>query len=350
MHKAHIAPHYLKQFNDETIAEKDFSHCGEPCLAVCKKMRGPYKKDYEPYETMGPNLGIFDQRAAEQVVGLADALGFDGISVGGVLSWLFELLDDGLVAPADWGLSGKPVFAAEGFRTVEDSQANAGLACQLLRGIIEGADKRGDLDLADGARAAARRIGARTGKTREVLDRLVVTCASERGWMVPNQYWVPGMFSPMPVMGKYYEYYGDDFQPPRSLGHMNAERLVQELMVDNMGFCRFHREWAEELLPEIFREFWHAEIDMHAHHLELARRMNVRNASTFWESDRLVRLVAAFLRRKADEGVKRPELDEWLSRFAADRWQAGRDFWYEVLKGVDETLAEPIAAPAPAPG
>jgi glyceraldehyde-3-phosphate dehydrogenase (ferredoxin) len=346
LHEAHVLPHYLKQFNDETIETKEFSHCGEPCLAVCKKMRGPYKKDYEPYETMGPNLGIFDQRAAEQVVGLADAFGFDGISVGGVLSWLFELLDDGIVTPADWGVDGKPVFAAAGFRVVEDSKHNADLACAVLRGIV---DRRGDLDLFDGARTAARRIGARTGNTREVLDRLVVTCASERGWMVPNQYWTPGMFSPMPVMGKYYEYYGDDFQPPRALGRLNAERLAMELVLDNMGFCRFHREWAEELVPEIFREFWHADLDVRAHHLELARRMNVRNASTFWESSRVVALMAAFLRRKAEEGVKRPELDEWLQRFAADGWQAGRDFWYEVRKGVDETLAEPIPAPAPAP-
>jgi glyceraldehyde-3-phosphate dehydrogenase (ferredoxin) len=344
LHRKHVLPHYLEQFNDETIEKKEFSHCGEPCVAVCKKMRGPYKKDYEPYETMGPNLGIFDQRAAEQVVGLADSLGFDAISVGGVLSWLFELVDDGLVAPRDWGLTEKPVFAPAGFRAVEDSKHNADLACHVLRGMVE---QRGDLDFADGARTAARRIGARVGRTREVLDRLVVTCASERGWMVPNQYWVPGMFSPMPVMGKYYEYYGDDFVPPRSLGRMNAERLVQELVLDNMGFCRFHREWAEELVPEIFHEHLRADVDLRAHHRELARRVNARNASAFWESERVVRIVASFLRRKAEEGVSRPELEEWLSRFAADGWQAGRDYWYEVRKGVDEALAETIATSGP---
>jgi len=26
----------------------------EPCMAVCKKMHGVFKKDYEPYQTMGP--------------------------------------------------------------------------------------------------------------------------------------------------------------------------------------------------------------------------------------------------------------------------------------------------------
>ena len=31
--------------------------------------------------------------------------------------------------------------------------------------------------------------------------------------MVPNQYWVPGMLSPMPMMGKYFVYYGVEFHP-----------------------------------------------------------------------------------------------------------------------------------------
>jgi glyceraldehyde-3-phosphate dehydrogenase (ferredoxin) len=337
LHKDLVAAHYLKQFNEETIAGKHFSHCGEPCPAVCKKMRGPYKKDYEPYQAFGPLCGIYDQRAAEQAVGLADRLGFDSISAGGVVAWLMELLAEGLVAPEDWGVAGRPVFTAEGFRVVEDSQANSTLAQALLRGIVE---RRGELDLAQGPRAAARRIGARTGKTREVLDRLVVNCAGERGWMVPNQYWVPGMFSPMPVLGKYFQYYGDDFVPPRELGRSNAERMAAELLLDNLGFCRFHREWAEDLLPSVFGDFWQMDVDLRAHHRALARRLNAHNPSAFFESSRIVALLHGFLRRKKEEGTARPELCAWLARFAADGREAARDFWYEVRKGVDEALEE----------
>jgi glyceraldehyde-3-phosphate dehydrogenase (ferredoxin) len=341
LHKRLVAEHYLKQFNEETIQTKDFAHCGEPCVAVCKKMRGPYKKDYEPYEAMGPNLGIFDQRAAEKIVGFTDAMGFDSIQIGGVLSWLFELCVDGILEPGELGLSERPVFAPDGFLAVEDSQKNAEAACVLVRRIIE---RQGELDFSLGAREVARRIGARTGKVREVADRLVVNCASERGWMVPNQYWVPGMFSPMPIMGKYFEHYGDEFVPPRSLGHFNAERMRQELLLDNCGFCRFHREWAEELLPEVFREFYGLEVDLKAHHAELTRMINAHNLSAFWESERVVRLIHGFLRRKAEEGQKRPELDEWLARFERDPWDAGRDFWYEIRKGVDEELSGRKAA------
>jgi len=58
---------FNKQFNQETIQTKQQRNCGEPCAAVCKKMHGRFKKDYEPHQTMGPLCGIFDQRAAEQL-------------------------------------------------------------------------------------------------------------------------------------------------------------------------------------------------------------------------------------------------------------------------------------------
>ncbi|HQL40459.1 MAG TPA: hypothetical protein PKV95_13360, partial [Anaerolineaceae bacterium] len=58
-HTNFILAHYLKQFNQETIQTKSFLHCGEPCAIVCKKYRAEYKKDYEPYQALGPNCGIF---------------------------------------------------------------------------------------------------------------------------------------------------------------------------------------------------------------------------------------------------------------------------------------------------
>jgi len=339
LHKDLIVEHYLRQFNEETIANKRFAHCGETCLAVCKKMWGRFKKDYEPYQTMGPLSGIFDQRSAERLVGLCDAMGFDAIQLGGVLSWLLELWAEGLLDPAGLGLEGAPVFEPAGFSAAQDSETNARLAAGLVRAIIA---RRGELDLSRGAREAARRIGARTGATRQVVDRLVVNCAGERGWMVPNQYWVPGMFSPMPIMGKYFQHYGDDFVPPRVLGRVSAQRMAMELFLDNMGFCRFHRDWAEELLPEIYREFWQDETDLQAHHLALARRINAMNASVFWESRRIVELLHGYLRRKAAEGTPRQELTDWLARFAQDPVEAARDYWYEIRKGVDEALAAPL--------
>jgi len=55
---------------------------------------------------------------------------------------------------------------------------------------------------------------------------------------LPNQYWTPGMFAPMPLIGKYFFYYEIKFLPPRALGRKNVERFVYELYSENSGPCR----------------------------------------------------------------------------------------------------------------
>ncbi len=211
-------------------------------------MNGEFKKDYEPYQTMGPLSGIFDQRAAEQLNHHADMLGFDGISSGGVIAWLMECLAKEYLKPKDLGVKRVPIFRAKDFDVVGASLHNAEIGIGLLDAII---DQRGLLDLSQGARKLARRL-ART-HDQKVLDGFLYTAYARKGWMVPNQYWTPGVLSPMTIMGKYYMYYGNEFITPRELGRKNAERMTKELVLDNLGFCRFHRGWAEEMMPRCCR-------------------------------------------------------------------------------------------------
>ena len=103
-HETFIADHYLKQFNDEIIQPRNFAHCGEPCAVACKKYISKYKKDYEPYEALGPNIGVFDQRAAEKINYAVDEAGFDAIQAGGTIAWIMELLHDRLIDPESLGL------------------------------------------------------------------------------------------------------------------------------------------------------------------------------------------------------------------------------------------------------
>jgi glyceraldehyde-3-phosphate dehydrogenase (ferredoxin) len=334
VHRDLVVNHYLKQFNEETIAARNQHTCGEPCAAVCKKLRDEFKKDYEPYETMGPECGIFDQRAAERLTHRADALGFDAISAGGVLSWLFDCLHDQVLAPSDLGVDAVPVFEPDGFRVVEDSAHNADLGVALLDRIVDGT-----LRLREGARRRARRLAREKG--RRVMDLFVHAAFGRRGWIVPNQYWTPGALAPMPIMGKYYMYYGQDFLPPRELGRLNAERLVQELAMDTLGVCRFHRQWAEDMGPAIVQALYGKGDAFTAAVRATAMRLNSRNTSVFWEGDRTIDLVVAFLGRKRDaEGQARPELQAWLSRFEGNKREAALDFWYEMRKGTDEALLE----------
>jgi len=334
LHKALVADHYLKQFNEETIATKQQHTCGEPCSAVCKKMRDEFKKDYEPYETMGPQCGIFDQRAAERLTHHADAMGFDAISVGGVLSWLMECLHEQVLAPKDVGIDALPVFSPDGFRAAEDSSHNADVGVALLDAIVS---KRFDLE--QGPRRRARRLAREKG--RKVLDLFVHTAFARKGWMVPNQYWTPGVLAPMPIMGKYYMYYGPDFLAPRQLGRLNADRMVQELLLDNLGICRFHRGWAEEMGEEIVEALYGMGKSFVEKVTMTASRINSRNASVFWEAGRNADLVYEFLKRRRDvANVDRPDLAEWIGRFEKDRREAALDFWYEMHKGAHESLLE----------
>ena len=72
-----------------------------------------------------------------------------------------------------------------------------------------------------------------------------------------------------------------------------------------------------------------------------ASRINSRNSSISWESQRSADFVYTFLRRKRDvDGVKDAELDSWIAQFEADKKEAALGFWYETHKGIQESLRE----------
>ncbi len=334
LHQRFVLDHYLKQFNEETIQTRSQATCGEPCAALCKKFQGDFKKDFEPYQTMGPLCGIFDQRAAERLNGKADAAGFDGIAIGGVLAWLMECLIKGDLTPAELGVGALPNWKLEGFDVVQDSMQNAELGVQLMNAILE---KRGLLDLSEGVRKWARLVKRQKGV--RILDSFVHTANGRRGWMVPNQYWTPGVLAPMAIMGKYYMFYGPEFFAPRTLGRICAERFKAELVMDNLGVCRFHRGWAEEMLPEIMESLY-GQREAFLQAIEVAAsRINSRNASIYWESERNLDFLLTYLRRRRDiDGDQNAELATWIEAFERDKKEAGLSWWFELKKGIDESL------------
>ena len=124
----------------------------------------------------------------------------------------------------------------------------------------------------------------------------------------------------MAISGKYYMYYGRDFMPPRELGRENARRMLKELMLDNLGFCRFHRAWAETLLPDIVENLF-GEKEAFLRSISLtASRITSRNASVFWESERNMDMVFEFLKNKKQiDKTEHPELDRWVEFFTRDK-------------------------------
>lgn len=341
-HENFILNHYLKQFNEETIKTKNFQHCGEPCPVVCKKLHENYKKDYEPYHALGPQIGVFDQRAAEIVNDHADAMGFDAIQIGGTVSWIMEILHKRLIPAEDFGFPSINQMAfdfastTEGFDIVADSKRNADYAVEIMDNLLF--DPRCEV-FRQGIRVASRDLDEKYGV--DTLNHSVFLRHGESGYMVPNQYWVPGMFSPMPLMGKYYVFYGNEFLPPYELGRKNVERMVYEFFNDNSGICRFHRKWAETITDEILAAHYNLDMDYKKRQFDLAKAIYEREGfkSRTWKSDRLTDLIITFLEYWEQQDLADPSLADWLKRFRENKRQASKAFWEEIYRGQADAFA-----------
>jgi glycerol kinase len=351
-HRHYILNHYLKQYNEEIIVPKNYAHCGEPCSVACKKYDREFKKDYEPYEALGPQCGIFDHRAAEQLNHFVDAMGVDAIQMGGTVAWIMELVHAGLIPPEDFNLPPASemdfTFRAEPgeINVVESSQRNAEYAQKVVYMILMEAAGQ---PFRQGIRYAAKALDERyhlDQPGKRTVDRAVFLSQGKQGNFVPNQYWVPGMFSPMPMMGKYYVYYGLDYRPPRELGKRCVERMVFELFSDNSGVCRFHRKWSEAIVDDIISAHYRFNIDYKSHQFELSRQIYEAegSGSVFWESERTIDLIAQYLEKLERSGSKNDSLHEWVARFRQDKWAAGRVYWEEVRAGIDEAFAAGVKA------
>ncbi|MBL8487788.1 MAG: hypothetical protein JNK22_11915 [Rhodocyclaceae bacterium] len=379
-HRHFIVDHYLRQFNEETIATKSFEHCGEPCSVACKKMNGKFKKDYEPYHTLGPQVGVFDQRAAELLNDHADAMGFDAIQIGGMLAWAMECVSDRLIDPADFGFPPREALRFERFTAdpgefdvVGDSMINARYAMAVIDAML--GDPRAE-PFRHGIREAAKELNRRRPDTRPG-ERAVFLSHGDRGCMVPNQYFVPGMGSPMPIMGKYYVFYGANILAPEEVGRRNVERMVYELISDNVGMCRFHRQWTEPLANEIAREHFGLAVDFRRHHFELARQINAREGakSVPWETERLTDMLTNYLRWIVEDGKDVGGIEAWIDHERLDHalvpstqgepldrpgdpghvtepQRLALAFWHAIKHGQEEAFAagpeaiEPILTPA----
>ncbi len=166
--------------------------------------------------------------------------------------------------------------------------------------------------------------------------------------MVPNQYWVPGMFAPMPLMGKYFSYYGFDYIPPYELGKKNVERFVYELYSENSGSCRFHRKWIEDIIDEIILSHFDLNFDYWQTNFNLASEIHDYQSkqSVYWESERIVDIIYAYLKSWKEEGLNNPSLDEWILKFEANKPSAAKEYWQAMADGMADAFAHPFPEPA----
>jgi len=342
-----VKNHYLKQFNEEIVEPRTFATCGEPCPLTCKKIYHEHKKDYEPYEAMGPNSGIFDQRAAEKAVKEVEVMGFDAIEFGNVSSWILDCIHKGLLRKEELGLEDNVEFDPRNYR-IEFSQANAKALIKLAELVAYRKEGIGAI-LAHGVRVAAKELDKRfADRVRSLGDTFVDSTLyipyGENGCISPTQYWVPGVFAPVPIQGKYLTDYCINSLPPGELGKSCAERAIREMYSEEMGICRFHRGWSERTVETLLRRGRGVDLNLYEHCRALLQKIveydrKANQYPVFWETKKTKNVIHRYLaeiKKKMPEGNE--GLDLWINKFNENREQAAKEYWEEIREGYEEII------------
>jgi len=324
-----LRDHYLEKLVEPLAAVETHHSCGESCPIACKTLVGARLREVEPHVAFGPQIGVLDPAAADAVVTHCDTLGLDSLSAGASISWLMERLDRHLLEPGFLGLSSRPRWVPDEFDADQDSQHNGRLARGLAEGLLFAPWAE---TLRQGLREGARAAGGDSA----VLA--IYNANGDNGEAAIQPYWTPGFFTPMPISGEYHQYYGIDFVPPRVLGRKSAQRMVAELMLQNFGFCRLHRGWAEEQASDLINRHLRCSVDWLAHHRDLAQRIFRRRKARFWETTRVIDIIATYLQDYEHDAAPDAELDRWVRRFREDRASAARAYWSEINAGLEEIL------------
>ncbi|MFP3242380.1 aldehyde ferredoxin oxidoreductase N-terminal domain-containing protein [Caldisphaera sp.] len=329
-----VIENYWKPFEDNvfdggklTDASKN---CGEPCSVSCKKIYKGTKIDYEPAHGVGPISGIITMDESANLVNLLDDLGLDAIEAGHLISWIFDLIDKGLLNPEDVGLNDYPVFDPERIDK-EASIKNSILAKKLIELIGFDENNKVLKTISErGLRSAAKELDniyhdriSKIGLKYE--DLLVYAAFGKEGYMTPNYYWSPGVLAPLYVLGKYWTDYSPSFKEPEDYETISLKRAVLEYIVANAGFCRFHRGWAEEMMAEMYKQLIGLNVDLYSHGLKMYKtiadyQLKSGAEPEFWESKKVMDIVASMAAETGATGWEdsmyhKEKLKNWWERF-----------------------------------
>jgi len=326
---------YLKPFNEKIISTGIWRTCDEPCPVRCKKTIDSKHVDYEPLNAVGPMVGVIDFNEALEILDLVDELGLDAIEVGNVLGWLMESIEKGLLKPEELGLDTAPVISPNKW-SGDHSRRNKVIAMKLIEGLVSSDNKLLRLVAEEGLREACKKLDElfhdRVRKEGMRFEDLAVYVPfGSSGYMTPNFYWSPGVFAPLPILGKYWTYYTPTFSEPEEFANIAVNRALMEYLVENAGWCRFHRSWVEKILPELYKILLGYEGDLLSHarkYYKMIREYQVRAGAenVFWESNK----VLSILRNAACEFGP----TEWCAKISSSLGEGLKEWWvrfYEYL-------------------
>ncbi len=296
---------FSKYIEGELLRDYTFSSetCGERCVAACKKYESKVKIDYEPAQALGPFIGIFNRTYIKDLLHTVDSFGIDAIYFGNAVASVFEALSAERIPKDMFGLEEIPSMD---FGRV-DSERNFMLAKYLAEKLMSGEISI----LGENLRIIGRELG--------IEDFCLYVPHGSEFDMTPNFYWSLGLILPVVMHGKYFSDYHTVVKPPEEYASICAERTLKEYAIDNLGICRFHRGWAENLLSESDLESCRYWIGMLWKYKKKADAL-----PKFWESKRTVEVVKALFNehgegewKNVDEEKIREYWERWQSRYAA---------------------------------
>lgn len=335
---------YLKPFNERIISVGIWRTCDEPCPVKCKKNIDFRHIDYEPLNAVGPMIGVINFDDALDVLDLVDELGLDAIEMGNVLGWLMEVVEKGLIKPEELGLDLAPVIDPSKW-SEEHVKRNKEIAIKLIEGLVYGDNPLLRLVAEGGLRKACKELdkiyaNRVAEKGIKFEDLAVYVPFGSDGHITPNYYWTPGVFAPLPVLGKYWTYYTPSFSDPEEFANIALNRALMEYLVENAGWCRFHRSWVEKILPDLYRLILGYQGDLLEHArkyysmiMEYQTRAGAGNI--FWEGNKVLNILSS---AACEFGAT-----EWCEKVKKDASEALREWWLrfrdQVVKSITQMRA-----------
>jgi aldehyde:ferredoxin oxidoreductase len=233
-----LDPHYW--VGKYSVKNKGCVSCSKPCGKLFIIARGPHAgtmvdgPDYETLFSLGSNLENPSIEWVAKLNELCDRLGLDTISAGGVIGFVMDLYEKGILKKEDLGFELKFGFQ----ENIEE----------LLR-MISNREKIGDI-LAEGVKQASKLIG----QTAQIYSVQV-------GGMEPPGYEPRGtkgmglsfLTSPRgachlrscaygtELTGKFWKFKKVDRFSPKGKGEEVAELEDLMTLYDSMGVCKFSR-------------------------------------------------------------------------------------------------------------
>jgi len=326
---------YWRKFQDEIIKTKSWKSCGEKCPVVCKKINLVYKKDYEPYAANGPLLGIFNMDEVQHLAHKVDAYGLDAVETGNIIAWVMESTAKGLLTEKETGIDLKPVFDIDEHlkNPIQSSAINSVFAEHILNLIVEGRGMGKYLD--KGLKVSAE-------KFPKIKDLAAYASYGDKYGISPIMYWTPGVFAPLPMLILSKLYYGTDKVNPYEIGKACASKTIEETIIDNMGICRFHRKWSNEISDELASYISAKKIDNEEIAKDIVQKVMRYDELSgirpkYWETKKVKNIVRKFVENFAAK-TNSEEAKNWMYKFGNSFDKNMKLYWSQMLKGIKDSL------------